>query len=295
LLVVITIIGILIALLLPAVQQARDAARAAQCTNHLKQIALALANYETNFRCYPPGRIGYDGSSAPLPERVGTSGLVMILPQIEEQVLYDAFDFSDGPWAYSSTWAAKNAEAIGHTVATYICPTNDSELHTETPLIGSAYDTGGRPAATGCYALATGSIGPSGGLSAELKYANNGVFYYRRAHRARDIDDGLSATMFAGEVVETHTSESSNIWSRAVRVMDCQRSTDNPLNTPPGEPASITAYGFNANGAFASQHPGGANFAFGDGHVSFLSENVDLATYQALSTRKGGEIVQGEY
>ena len=289
LLVVIAIIGILIALLLPAVQAAREAARRAECTNNLKQIGLALANYETGLRCYPPGRLGRDGSSSPTPDRVGTSGLVMVLPQLELQTLYDRFDFTDGPWAYSSTWVAVNAEAIGQSVDTFLCPSDTSEPYSEQPAIGSTYDTGGNPAATGNYALCTGSLGPPN--STEVKYENDGVFYYLKAHRPRDVADGLSSTIFAGEVIETHTSASSNIWSRAVRLMDCQRSTHNALNTQPGEPEYWSGYGFNVNAAFASKHPAGANFVFGDGHVTFLGENIDLLTYRALSTRAGSEIV----
>ena len=72
------------------------------------------------------------------------------------------------------------------------------------------------------------------------------------------------------------------------------RSTDNPLNTPPGKGVVVDLYGYKANGAFGSKHPGGANFAFGDGHVEFLSENINLPLYRALSTRAGKERVERE-
>jgi prepilin-type processing-associated H-X9-DG protein len=72
--------------------------------------------------------------------------------------------------------------------------------------------------------------------------------------------------------------------------MDCLRSTSNPLNTIPGDPVFMTDYGYRVNGAFASRHPGGAMFAFGDGHVEFFDENIDLFVYGSLATRSQGEV-----
>lgn len=296
LLVVVSIIALLIALLLPAVQNAREAVRRIQCMNNLKQISLAIGNYETTFQVYPPGRVGCDNTAVYCPAvegRVGTSGLVMILPQLEQQVLYEQFNFGDGPWAYNTSWVAGNASAISQRPAVMVCSSDNSAPYAKSTEVGTAYATDGRPAATGNYAFVTGTLGPSEGSSASSKYASNGVFYYRSAHRGSEITDGLTNTMFVGEVIEADTTNSSNIWSRAVRLMDCLRSTENPLNTKPGDPLALATYGYSVNGAFASRHPGGAAFAFGDGHVGFLSENIDLLTYRALSTRKGGETIQG--
>jgi len=294
LLVVIAIIGILVALLLPAVQAAREAARKSQCTNSLKQIGLALAGYESAVGCYPPGRIGCESSATPCggapASRVGTSALVMILPRLEQQSLYDKFDFRDGPWTYNTTWVAPNAEAIGTSVPVYLCPSDTSRRYSQQPKIGTFYDTLGNRAATGSYALCSGSLGPP--LSDTAKFDNNGVFYHLRAHLNRDISDGLSRTIFGGEVIAGDTSESSNIWSRAVRMQDCERTTRNPLNTPPGAPEYFTEYSMKVNAAFASKHPTGGNFVFGDGHVTFIVDNIDLLTYRYLSTRRGGETIK---
>lgn len=297
LLVVIAIIGILIALLLPAVQAAREAARRSQCNNNLKQLGLALANYEGSFKAYPPGRMGCDNNATRCPQpyqRVGHSAFVPLLPFLEQQPLFNQFDFRDGPWSYSTTWINTNAQAIAQSVPGLLCPSDTSKPYSDTPAIGSTYDIGTRQAATGSYAMVGGTIGPSSGLSDAMKYANTGVFYYCKAHQIRDITDGLSSTMFAGEVIQSHTSASSNIWSRAVRAMDGLRSTENPLNTPPEQGVTVTSNGVRLNAAFASLHPGGSNFLFGDGHVSFLSESMALATYRALSTREGGETI-GEF
>lgn len=289
LLVVIAIIGVLIALLLPAVQAAREAARRMQCSNHLKQIALALNTYEGAFGVYPPARAG-----SPKETDFAISGFVLILPQLDLQTHYDAFDFKDGPWAYNTTWTVGNADAIAERPEVYVCPSDESErFSTHTELDGVWNGVGS--AATGSYAFCAGSLGAGTGLNNAIKFANNGVFFYLSCMKEIDITDGLTNTLFVGEVVEGHTRNSSNIWSRAIREMDSTRSTSNPLNTFPGEPICITSYGLCVNGAFASRHPGGANFAFGDGHVAFLPENIAFKVYQGLSTRDRAETLREEY
>jgi len=304
LLVVIAIIGILIALLLPAVQAAREAARRAQCNNNLKQIGLALANYHDAMRSYPPGRMGCDGWTAdvcannPGWRRPGTSGFVMILPFIELQQLYDQFkpfdkgavypaapgDTSDGTTEGWRTTAVD--QAIRTRPQVYVCPSDLSE-----EKYGDA--------ATASYALCMGSNGPSykpsGIDQVGVKHYNTGVFMYRTVYRVRDITDGTSSTFFVGETVKAHTVESLNRWTVASRHLDSLRNTDNPLNTKPGTGAVLDLYGYKCNGAFGSEHPSGGNFAFGDGHVSFINEDISLIVYRALSTRDGGETISQEH
>ena len=299
LLVVIAIIGILIALLLPAVQAAREAARRAQCSSNMKQVALALLNYESNHRVLPPGRMGCDDNPRcpAVTQRVGTSAFVCILPFMEEQAVYDMFNFEDGPWGYSSTWyVGASGEAVGERIASYLCPSDNSNAFADTSKVGpTAYDIGNRKAAVGNFALCAGTAGPGKSLKGEsldYKYDNDGVFYYSKAHKLRDISDGTSSTFFVGEVIDAHTQENSNIWSRSLRLMDTSRTTFNPVNTWPGMPEAATTYGIPYNGAFTSRHPGGAQFGCGDGHVSFVNENIDFDMYRALSTRAGGEIIQ---
>jgi len=185
--------------------------------------------------------------------------------------------------------------AVGAAIAqrpdAYVCPSDVSEPYSIQPKVDTTYDTYGRPAATGSYALVEGTSGA--GQGGTTKYNNTGVFFYLRTFKVEDIPDGLSKTLFLGEVVDGHTPDSTNIWSRVLREMDTLRSTSNPLNTMPGEPINSTLYGLKVNGAFASRHPGGANFAFGDGHVVFITENIDPRLYRALSTREGGEVAEG--
>jgi len=289
LLVVIAIIGVLVALLLPAVQAAREAARRMQCANNLKQITLALGAYENAIGAYPPGRMGYDSvSGVNVAQQVGTTAFVMILPQMDQQSLYDLFDFNDGVWVTAQpgyTWLAatsSNREAIHQRPACYVCPSDDSEpfsQRTNDPTLTHHHLTNW--AATGSYATVAGSLG-AGNSGGDYKYGNNGVFFYRTPMKIGDITDGVSKTLFVGEVVESDTSLGSNMWTKSVREKDCHRSTSNPLNTWPGEPDALSD---GSNGAFASRHPGGANFGFGDGHVEFLEENLSIFVYQALSTR----------
>ncbi len=303
LLVVIAIIGILVALLLPAVQAAREAARRMQCTSNLKQIGLALGAYENNFGIYPSSRAGCDGAPNDYCQYeyqcLGHSGLVAILPFVEQQSLYDMFDFDTALWTppgYGITWYTNygnHQTAIAQRPSVYVCPSDTSEPFAERPNNNAfGLDLTTSKLATGSYALVAGSWGAAlGAPYIEIKHENNGVFHYLAEYRAADVTDGLSNTLFAGEVIESHTFESSNVWSRGAREIDCHRSTSNPLNTPPGEGWTMDLGGHSFNGAFASRHAGGANFAFGDGHVEFLEENIPLNIYQALSTRDGGEVL----
>ncbi len=306
LLVVITIIGILMSLLLPAVNRVRETARRLECQNNLKQIALAIRNYEVNLNKYQPGRVGCDGITyGPCGEfpanskfRVGTSGLVMILPQLEQQALYDRFDFQNGPWRTGTeqtpggNWWAGNAEAIATVLPVFRCPTDDSAEFIE---------QSGYRVAIGNYAQVMGSNGPTFGIDARrVKVENNGMFVYLLSRRSRQILDGESNTLMLGEVIEADTPNSLCRWSVGSRHRDTLRTTDNPLNTPPGEGQVVEMYSDNVdgqnvprrvNGAFASKHSGGASFAYADGRVTFLVENIDLPTYRAMSTIAGGEVI----
>jgi len=294
LLVVIAIIGILIALLLPAVQAAREAARRAQCTNNLKQIGLAMMNYEGTHKVFPASRVSSDGTN-----ESGTSAFVMILPFMEEQSLFDLFDFEVGVWPNNQSgypWLAPsntNRQAIASRPDSYACPSDDFEFFSQRSQAALAqWGLDFKGAAVGSYATVAGHWGVANANSlSQIKYENDGVFYYIMQHAIREITDGLSNTMFVGEVVEPDTANSTNVWTKGNREADTHRSTSNPLNTWPGEGLTITSGDRKDNGAFASKHPGGANFCFGDGSVQFLSENIPLLLYQALSTRAGGETV----
>src|SRR3954468_5764168 len=309
LLVVIAIIGILVALLLPAIQAAREAARRSQCVNNLKQLALALHTHHDAQKHLPPGRLGCDGSGPSSlcagqtdTLRSGMSGFVLILPYLEESALFALYDKSLPIWPRTTAWyTAKNLKLVATRLSVMSCPTDQALPFSENTLIDpgvSVYSLpAGAQAAVGSYAFVAGTLGVfkvnqlAGG--GDAKFANDGLFYYVVTHKLSQISDGTSHTMMVGEVIDGHTQNSSNIWTRAVRSMDSQRSTDNPLNTWPGQPVVSTQYGLLVNGAFASRHPGGCQFAFADAHVEFLQESLDPTLYNALATRAGNESFSG--
>ena len=306
LLVVIAIIGVLVALLLPAVQAAREAARRMQCSNNLKQWGLALHNYHDTKRALPPGRLGCDGANygtlCSTPDgatRAGVSVFVHLLPQVELSSLYSLYKSTDPLWPRNNTWLTPtNIQLIESRPAVVVCPSDTAEPYSEDTKVdpgAAVYTTpAGTQAAVGSYAAVTGTIGAANNLKptgepGNSKFDNTGLFYYVVRQKFSQVPDGLSNTMMMGEVIDGHRRTSSNIWTRAIRIMDTQRGTDNPLNTFPGQPVYDAAYGANANGAFASLHPSGAQFLFGDGHVVFLSESIDEELYMGLSTREGSE------
>jgi prepilin-type N-terminal cleavage/methylation domain-containing protein/prepilin-type processing-associated H-X9-DG protein len=302
LLVVISILGVLIALLLPAIQSAREAARRTTCINNQKQVGLAISEYELARRQYPAGRLGCDdlGEERAIPEcppplppekKTGASGYVLILPYLEMQPLFDQLNVANGGlwnrnvddlvW-YGDPGKYKGIKAI---IPTMICPSDESMP------ISYVYAPVG--AATASYALVHGSKGP--GLPDEypevdVRYYNNGLFVYVVGRRVKEITDGLANTLMQGEVVLADTWESSNTWSYARPHADSLRSTLNPLNTWPGTGHKTSD---NRNGAFGSFHPSGAVFTFADGHMQFIDDDIELATYRALSTIDQGELNGG--
>jgi prepilin-type N-terminal cleavage/methylation domain-containing protein/prepilin-type processing-associated H-X9-DG protein len=305
LLVVIAIIGILVALLLPAVQAAREAARRSQCTNNQKNIALAILNYEDTNKKLPPGTPYYDncvrGPASTSPLRFHrVSGFVLILPFLEQGSLFDLYQFEKTPYI----WMADNTGNNWHRVAgreslpevrpdVYVCPSDESLPLHEDPDTGPIRN--GLKPATGSYALVSGSFGPPETFQPQVKCQNNGPFVYGYPVPLRQVTDGLSNTIFVGEVIDTHTRAGSNIWSFAARHADTLRNTGNPLNTITGTGLRVSSGGTaNANGAFASRHPGGANFAYGDGSVSFMTDDINTDSYRYLSTIAGGEILPNE-
>jgi prepilin-type N-terminal cleavage/methylation domain-containing protein/prepilin-type processing-associated H-X9-DG protein len=295
LLVVIAIIGVLVALLLPAVQAAREAARRSQCTNNLKQIALAFHNYNDTLGVLPPGRMGCDCNTAtgafgcgtrPDSTRPGTSAFAMITPQMEMQNWYDQIGWQKGAitpatgcggTADTAGWDTEIKPLLLARPKWIICPSDTAQ-----PVAS------GGTLAVGSYALNHGTIGPSKTTDQNMKHFNTGVFMYVTQITFRDIIDGMSNTFAVGEVYDGHTTANANYWMIASRHTHSLRTTENPVNQKPNTGIKLDSN----NGAFGSRHPSGALFAYCDGHVSFIPNSINLTVYQALSTRAGSEVVE---
>lgn len=218
----------------------------------------------------------------PVAEKTGASGFVAILPHLEEKPLYDRLDVPHGGlWnrnvndLYWYGYPDKSA-GIRQVIAVFRCPSDRSST------ISTVYAP--VSAATGSYAMVQGSLGPDSPPEI-VKFRNNGMFNYVVPRTVRQIQDGLSKTIAIGEVMLADSWESSNTWSYGLIHADSLRTTRNALNTTPGSGIELNRQ----NGALGSSHPGGANFCHVDGHVEFVSDDIDIAVYVAGSTIRGGE------
>ncbi|QDT00956.1 DUF1559 family PulG-like putative transporter [Adhaeretor mobilis] len=237
----------------------------------------------------------------------GASLFVHILPFIEQQSLFDQLAPDEvALWANNNTWADSEPAvqiAVGTRPDAYACPSNGELQLVSEQLHGVSFSP-----ATGSYAGSMGSCGPSftcndindaqqdPALRINAKYSNNGMFFYSTQLRLSQVTDGTSNTIFVGETIDGHFSKQSNIWTNGNRGQSSMRSSATPLNFPMGLDSGtgllIGMGGAEAsNGRFSSTHPGGANFTYADGHVGFITENIDHVTYQQASTRDRGEVI----
>ena len=268
LLVVIAIIAVLIALLLPAVQQAREAARRTQCRNNLHQIALALHNYHDTHSVFPPGYINQESG-------YGWSWAAMILPFVDEVAVYNACNFSIvscGSSGMVSSGYAANETANSSRLAQFWCPT-DSNPQYESHY-GGLYRS--------CYAACMGAC------AANSRDCQDGLMFTNSRVRVRDVRDGTSQTIAAGEMTRLETIYR---WCLCNSQTAAKRNTGTPLGMHDTVP-SIPNYSWQTS--FGSYHEGGAFFVFADGAVRFISENVDSTAFAALGTRANNELVDDE-
>ena len=266
LLVVITIIGILIALLLPAVQAAREAARRMQCGNNFKQVGLALHNYHAAKGCFPPGMFQASSSYPTAPGYFGWS--VYLLPCVEQQAVYDMFTFGQYPPTYYFS-PINNANASSTRISAYLCPTDPAAGEIE-PGCGALTDM------CGVADSNDQTIGTYTTIKEFPAYVN-GIFGANGCCRLDDITDGTSNTLMVGEVTGAGVGTNyGHFWSSA-NLLDTRDGINGPFTAVGGTYSTAWApplYGMYGTG-FASWHPGGCNFALADGSVTVpLAEHI---------------------
>jgi prepilin-type processing-associated H-X9-DG protein len=292
LVVVVGIIAILIALLLPSVQSAREAARRAQCANNLMQLGIALGNYASTHRSLPPGCVDVKGPVYNVPLGYHFGWTVQILPFLGLENLHRRFDFRQ------SVHAPRNDTVQAARVQTFLCPSS-------TAGSGIAY--------AGCHH----------DVEAPIDVDNHGVLYLNSRVRYDDVTDGPSHTILLGENLGGDTGLG---WASGTRAT--LRNTGSQINelgitvppgkvaivpvkppapgAPPAPPSTVEKWENIPGGAgddvvpvdlvggFGSHHVSGANFLFCDGSVRFLRKSIDFRVYRFLAHRADGELISDD-
>jgi len=288
LLVVIAIIGVLIGLLLPAVQAARELGRQSHCVNNLKQIGLAIQTYHEARQRLPSGyRSGVDGSGNDTGP--GWGWATQILPQMEQGSIFDSIDLSE------EIESSGNARARTVSLMPYLCP---SDVRPEIAFPVGPRDGAGRLTATTCDVSPANYVGNFG--INEPGVDGEGVFFRNSEISFRQITDGLGKTLFVGER-SFHDAEST--WVGAVTgSQQVPAPTSKMMFKADNASNFVLAHTSESYGGptapteinnFTSAHTSGINFVFGDGHVALLGSDINYETFQALSTRNKGETLSG--
>ena len=293
LLVVITIIGILISLLLPAVQAAREAARRSQCANNLKQIGVAMQSHHEKMGSFPCGHFWSqsinDGEE---------TWITYLLPYLDQGNLYSQIDWSKGFGHAADTGAAQLA--ITRTpLSVFLCPSNG-------PV---------EAIVNGCYAR--GNYAANNGMGPMREFSTSdlpitrpaGVFYLNSWIPAARIRDGLSNTAFVSEILAVPGNDERGMLHYCEGVLYQCNNTPNS-STPdelrktccvsmPDAPCDDSLFSSWNDRMLTmtarSTHPGGVGLVLGDGSTRFVANGIALSTWQALSTPAGAEIISGDF
>jgi prepilin-type N-terminal cleavage/methylation domain-containing protein/prepilin-type processing-associated H-X9-DG protein len=307
LLVVIAIIGVLLALLLPAVQAAREAARRIQCTNNLKQIGLAIHNYTQIHGVLPPGYVSNWDPVFLRETGPGWGWASMILPQLEQNSIYDQIDFR------RQIQDPSQATIRTTRIATYFCPSDDMPS-TWRASAGLVKVVGGvifELVVPICDVAGANYVGVFG--VGEPGVDGDGVFFRNTSVRFSGITDGLSQTLLAGErSIQMLKGRGQATWVGAVPGAEFWSCNSTAIGDPDAtgpcvkEDGSGMTLGHTGEGhgpgdpysdvnQFISRHGRCANFLFCDGHVRFLNNSMDYKTYKALSTRSSAEVISDTF
>ncbi len=300
LLVVIAIIGILVALLLPAVQAAREAARRVTCANHLKQWGLALHSYENMNGAFPSGTITgsaclstpgcvLDGKCGPDGEYSRMTFVVPLWPFIEQQSLYDRYDFS------YTFYTQQNRRVLREKADVYYCPSD------RVGFWRGDYFTRAR----GNYVVSWGYCDYFQKQTPSGDPPRAGAFGTNRYTRVADISDGLSTTIFLGEVIQADFDDDfdfrgdffNNDFAAAQfmtiytpnsgvdRTLCFDQTPNIPAPCDPGAPYYVSS---------RSHHPGGVHVCYGDASVHFTEDTIDVEVWRALSSMDSGEAIRND-
>ena len=294
LLVVIAIIGVLVGLILPAVQMAREAARREQCINNLKQMGLALHTYELSQGVFPPGYVssGFSGKHEFGP---GWGWGAMILPQLEQNALFSSLNFN------LAIEAPENLTCRLATLRVYLCPSDNPEKQM------TAYnepDKTALPRGSPICDVATMNY-PAMFGTGEPGVDGDGIFFRNSSVAVADIRDGLSSTIAIGE--RSHLLGDAtwvgSVTNAILAPPDTSIANVGRLRAEPGAGMTLGhagegkgpgSLGSDCN-MYYSRHPNGVNFLFADGHVEFLRTSMNPRIYQAMGTRAGEEVIPGDY
>jgi prepilin-type N-terminal cleavage/methylation domain-containing protein/prepilin-type processing-associated H-X9-DG protein len=285
LLVVIAIIAVLIALLFPAVQSAREAARRAQCLNNVMQIGIALQSYESSHEMLPPGVVNTTGPILDQPKGYHYGWLVQIMPFFEQKNVYNHLNFRLG------VYEIENLTTRTTVIRSLVCPSDSSSILSPSGVAMTSF------------------VGSHNDVEAPISATNNGVLFLNSSIRFEDITDGSSQTIFVGEKLNRVPDEG---WASGTRAS--LRNAGSGINRTPtpalAGPGSVDgdddegqAAGAGAAsatdtlayvGGYSTWHPGGANFAFGDGSVRFLKNSINRRIFRLLANRADGEIISAD-
>jgi prepilin-type N-terminal cleavage/methylation domain-containing protein/prepilin-type processing-associated H-X9-DG protein len=309
LLVVIAIIGVLIALLLPAVQQAREAARRIQCVNNLKQIGLGMHNYHSINDCYPPGELCK-------PDLTGARifWTCYILPHLELGPLGNAYNFNyslNTTFGPSGSYGVVNSTVTQATIKPYLCPSDNG---------GQAFRgtySWSRSNYVGCYSPDGVMVEPGVPFTYDSRQNNptynpatrKALFNFNVVRGVRDVIDGTSNTVAASETVTgpDGTNDARGVWGydwgeqythhRAPNslIPDSVYPASYCINTKKGAPCVANAvYWAEQDYAARSLHPGGVNVLMADGSVKWIKNTINLGTWQAIASINAGEVVSSD-